>query len=128
MAEKMTTELKFLLQRERVPDDIQRIMGEAGVHIVKQFAVLVKDADEMRELAKGSFQLGECKDLAGKVKLSCLICAFNAAKARSEETDNMDAEAEVRALPKVIPGKDYLAMRPAFKEEYWELTDDLAPG
>ena len=103
MAANASAELKFLLNKEEVPEPIQVVMFAAGVRTVKQLASLVKDADDMRELAKDSFGLADNKDLATKVQLSCLICAFNAAKARSTEMDKLDAENELRSLPKVVP-------------------------
>ena len=128
MAADASAELKFLLKREEVPDAIQVVMFTAGVRTVKQLASLVKDANEMRELAQDSFGLGDPKDLATKVQLSCLICAFNAAKARSTEMDKLDAENELRSLPKVVPTNDFLAMRAAFKTKYWSLDDNRTPG
>ena len=44
-------DLKFLFMKEEVHEEIQIKLIEAGVTSVKQFASLVKDADEMRELA-----------------------------------------------------------------------------
>ena len=51
MAAQPSAELKFLLNREEVPDNIQNTLFEAGVRTVKQFGALVKDTDELRELA-----------------------------------------------------------------------------
>ena len=128
MAVEASAELKFLLNKEEVPDEYQKALITAGVKTVKQLASLVKDADEMRELAKENFGLGDPKDLATKVKLSCLICAFNAAKARATEMDRMDAENELRSQPKVVPANDFLAMRNAFKAKYWSLEGSKTPG
>ena len=80
MSVEASAELKFLMAREGVPEETQQKLYTAGVRTVKQFASLVKDADGMRDLALRSFGL-EGQDLETKVKVSCLICAFNAAKA-----------------------------------------------
>ena len=127
MAVQPSAELKFLLNREEVPETIQSTLFEAGVRTIKQFGALVKDTDELRELAKDSFNL-DGKDLKSKVQLSCLVCAFTAAKARANETDKLDAENEVRSLPKTIPGNDFMAMRKAFQAKFWELDDTRTPG
>ena len=52
-------DLKFLFSKEEVHEDIQKNLNDAGVTSVKQFASLVKDADEMRELAAAQFGLGD---------------------------------------------------------------------
>ena len=121
-------DLIFLFAKEEVHADIQTKLIEAGVTSVKQFASLVKDADEMRELASDSFGLGDMKQLANKVRMSNLICAYNASKARSVEIDKIDAENEVRQVPKVIAGRDFLTMRAAFKEKHGALDDERCPA
>ena len=121
-------DLKFLFSKEEVADDIQKNLIDAGVTSIKQFASLVKDADEMRELAADQFGLGDLKILANKVKMSILICAYNAAKARSSEVDKVDAENDVRQVPKTIAGRDFLTMRAAFKDKYGPLEDERCPA
>jgi hypothetical protein len=127
MASGASAELKFLMNRESVDSAVQDLVVNAGVKTVKHFASLAKDTEDMRDLAKQHFGLGETS-LATKVNLSCLICAFNSAKARAAEMDKLDAENEVRAQPKVIPSSDFLAMREAFKSKYWPLEDSRTPA
>ena len=127
MSVEASAELKFLMAREGVPEETQQKLYTAGVRTVKQFASLVKDADGMRDLALRSFGL-EGQDLETKVKVSCLICAFNAAKARATEMDRLDAENEVRSLPKVVPANDFFAMKSAFVTKHWALDKSRTPG
>ena len=47
-----TTELKFLMEKEGVADDILTKLVDAGVTTVKQLSVLVGSVEEMREVAK----------------------------------------------------------------------------
>ncbi len=42
--------------------------------------------------------------------------------------DKLDAENELRSVPRVIPTNDFLAMRLAFKARYWGLDDSRTPG
>ena len=121
-------DLKFLFMKEEVHEDIQKQLIDSGVTSVKQFAALVKDADEMRELAADQFGLGDMKILANKVKMSNLVCAYNSSKARSSEIDKVDAENDVRQVPKIIAGRDFLTMRAAYKAKYGNLDDDRCPA
>ena len=57
-----------------------------------------------------------------------MICAYNSAKARSSEADKVDAENDVRSLPKPTPGTNFLATKAAFKAKYLDLDDTRAPG
>ena len=82
----------------------------------------------MRDLAADSFGLGDMKVLANEVKMSNLICAYNASKARSVEMDKVDAESDVRQVPKTIAGRDFLTMRAAFKDKCGPLEDERCPA
>ena len=121
-------DLKFLFMKEEVHQEIQDKLIEAGVTSVKQFAALVKDADELRELAADSFGLGDMRALANKVKMSNLVCAHNASKARSAEFDKMDAEKNARQVSKMIARRDFLAMRASFEDKYGPLDDEKCPA
>ena len=71
-----TAELKFLMAKEEVADDIVTKLVDAGITTVKQLGVLAKDADELRAIAKDDLGI-DASNLAGKVKLSHLLCAYN---------------------------------------------------
>ena len=82
----------------------------------------------MREIAADNFGLGDPKILSNKVKMSNLLCAYNASKARSVEMDKVDAESDVRQVPKTIAGRDFLTMRAAVKDKYGPLEDERCPA
>ena len=126
-ADKPSADLIFLYEKEGVHKDITDKLTAAEVFTTKQFAVLVDTAEELRTLAKESFGV-DSKDLAGKVKLSKLVCAWNSAKARAVEQDKTEAEAQVRSLAKPIQGNDYTSMRKFFKDKHWKLEDSRAPS
>ena len=126
-ASKPSADLIFLYEKEGVHKDITDKLTGAEVFTTKQFAVLVDSAEELRTLAKESFGV-DSKDLAGKVKLSKLVCAWNSAKARAVEQDKTEAEAQVRSLTKPIQGNDYTSMRKFFKDKHWKLEDSKAPS
>ena len=114
------------MKKEDVSDVVVDKLVAAGVTTTRQFAVLVANPDELRTLAAAELGI-DPKDLAGKVKMSHLLCAFNAAKARAAEADKVDAENITRNLPKVMPVNDYNAMRKTFEDKYWKLDDGKAP-
>ena len=83
--------------------------------------------EELREMCKADFGIVS-KDLAGKVKVSRLICAWSSAKARAVEQARTEAAAQVRNLAKPVPTKAYNGMRKLFKEQWWKLDDSKAPS
>ena len=127
MSNTITAELRFLFDKERVAEDIVTTLVGAGVTTVRQLAVLTATPEEMRELLKDSFKI-DSTTLEGKVKISNVLCAYNAAKSRATETDRADAEAQTRNLPKTVPVNDYNSMRKSFATKFWKLCDSKAPG
>ena len=128
MAAQANTDLKFLLTKEEVSEAVQTTLYEAGVTTVKQFAALVKDEEELRALGATTFGLGDMTTLANKVKMANLLCAYNAAKARTSELYKVDAENEVRMVPKVVLANDFNALRTTYKVKYGALEDSRTPG
>ena len=122
-----SADLAFLFAKEKVDADISDKLVAAGVVTMKQFAVLVDTNEELRDLCKKSFGL-DTADLQGKVKVSKLICAWGAAKARATEQDKTEAEAQVRNLAKQVPTNDFNAMRKGFKDRHWKLDDAKCPS
>ena len=62
-----STELIYLLEKEKVDAEVKTKLEEAGITTVRQFAALVQNADEMRALAKASFGMAD-GDLLGKAR------------------------------------------------------------
>ena len=77
---------------------------------VKQFAVLCKVVEEMRETAVKELRL-EMKTLKDKAKLSKLLVAFEIGKARSSRMAELEGEAAVKELPKALPMPDFQGMK-----------------
>ena len=124
---KMSPELAFLLEREKIEEAIVEQFVAAGILTLKHFACLVPDREGMRKLAVTSFGLSD-GDLIGMGKIARLICAWETAQTRSIEVNKMDAELEVRGQPKAVLANDYSAMKRAFEKQYWTLCDEKTPA
>jgi hypothetical protein len=74
--EEASSDLKFLFDKEGVDRLTQARLYEAGVHTVKQLAVLCKDVDELRGMAKEALDIDPTKGLREKAKLSRFFGGF----------------------------------------------------
>ena len=92
-------ELLFLLRKEKVDDEITKVLVDAGVTSVKTFANLAGDAEAMRKIIADDLKV-PTDGLANKVKTATLISAWSAARARSDEVVKVDAIQEVADRPK----------------------------
>ena len=127
MATEPNSEFLFLLRREKVGDDVMGRLTEAGVVSVKLLANLAKDADDLRAIAESDLGLGGT-DLATRVKMASLICAYSSARARAAEFDKVDAEREVLDRPKVLLVSEYDGMKTAFEKTHWVLSLEKSPA
>ena len=117
--EEASSDLKFLFDKEGVDRMVQAKLYDAGVFTVKQFAVLCKDMDELREMSKDSLGIDPSKGLKDKAKLSKVLVAFEVAKARSTRLAELDGDASAREVPKSLPATDSRGMRDSFEKMYW---------
>jgi hypothetical protein len=122
------SDFKFLLDRENVETAIQTQIYAAGILTVKQFAAVVDDKTELRQVMKESFGLDGNANLGTRVSVSKVLVAWTSARARALKMADAEGEAESRNLPKDISSGDYHSMRTVFEERFWELTDRELPG
>ena len=116
------------MDKEKVDRNIQARLYDAGVLSVKQFAVMFKDIEDLRETAKESLGVDTTKGLKEKAKLSSLLVAFETAKNRQTKMAEMEGEAVARQLPKTLPSTDYRGMRDAFHKKFWTLDETRVPS
>ena len=107
---------------------IQTKLYAAGILTVKQFAAVVDDKTELRQVMKDSFGLDSGANLDTRVSVSKVLVAWTSARARALKMADAEGEAESRNLPKDISSGDYHSMRTVFEERFWELTDRELPG
>ena len=118
---------EFFLKREQIDDYVIQKLELAGVMSIRHCACLLPDQEAMRKLAKVSLGYGD-DDLARAAKVVRLLCAWDVAKMRTSEVNNMDAENEVRGQPKTISSNDLVGMKEAFEKQFWQLSDQKTPG
>ena len=111
---KANSDLRFLLDREQVGEELQAMLFEADVTTVRTFGALAADATELRALAKSDFGIDYQGGLKHKVQVSKLVCCWESARRRSAKMDEADQERELMNKPKQVLVSDYQAMRNAF--------------
>ena len=123
----VTSELTFLMSREKVDDEVTQKLVDAGIETVKQLAALVSTQEDLTASAKNSLGSGN-EDLAQMAKLSRLVCAWNVAKNRTDKVAEMEGVNSASDLPKKLMVNDFSAMKGAFENEHWPLSDRKTPA
>ena len=125
---KMSSDLKFLFDKEEVTDAVQIKIADAGITNMRTFAAFAKDADDLRAVAKSDLDLDPAEGLAKRVTLSKLVVAWETARKRTDKTAEIQAEAEARDVPKRLTTPDYRAMRTLYEKTHGELDESNAPA
>ena len=123
-----TSELKFLLSKEDIPDLYQAMLYHVGVTTISKFASLCKDQDELRKLLKEELGLDADAGLKQRVQVASFICAFRNAGTRTDEIAKFEGEQEARQQTKNLPQSEFLAMKSAFENKWWKLEDVDTPA
>ena len=117
-------DLKFLMDKEGVDREVQARLYLAGVDSVKQLAVVFKDADDLRKLAKDSLDVDPEGSLPERAKLAKLVVAMERAKLRSFKEAEYDSIAHAKGTPKPLSVTDHQGMKDSFEAKLWELAED----
>ena len=123
-----TSELKYLLSKEAIPDRYQAPLYHVGVTTVAKFASFCKDQDELRKILKEEIGLDSETGLRERVQVASFICAFRSASTRTEEIAKYEGEQEARQQTKNLPQSEYLAMKASFEAKWWKLEDVDLPA
>ena len=122
------SDLRFLMDREKVDETVQAKLYISGVSTVRQFAVMFANVDDLRDVLMADFGLDPAAGLADRVKISRVLVAWETAKGRAAKSIEIDRECEMRGEPKVILASDYQGMKATFENRFWELEDGKTPS
>lgn len=122
-----TSDLKFMMDRQGVPVDLQAKIYNAGALSIAQFACLFKDTEDIRATLKSELGV-EQVTLASKAVASKLLVVWQRAKARSEKLAELEGERELRREPKPLQANDFHSMKAAFEAKFWELENKSVPA
>ena len=123
-----SSDLKFLLAREEVDEDIQAKMFHVGITSMAKSATIAEDEKELKTLLKESFSLDSTTDILARVKVASITVAFKAARARTEKVAEIEGELQTKRMQKPLSAHEYQSMRMAWEGKYWPLDDSQTPG
>ena len=87
--EKGGSELKFLLERNKVDAELQAFLYHSEVTTLGVFVSFVKDSDELKQVVKDSFDIDATSSLANRVRVANLLVAFQLAQGRVTEQSKL---------------------------------------
>ena len=128
MAPTANADFMHLMSGAKVPKELVDKFVEAGVDNVRDFAAAFKDVEDLHRIVKKEFGLDPDASQGERMKVARLAVAWETAKGRSAKMVELEAEAESRKEPKHVPTQDHKAMKKAFEDQHWTLTDEGTPS
>ena len=122
------SELKFLMNKEGVSEDLQAQFMHSGVTSVRLLSAFAKDEAELTQLVADYFGVKQSDGIPQRVMVAKLMLAFTSAKTRTQEATKHESALEARHLPKEISNNACNGMRGAFESKWWPLEDEQVPS
>ena len=126
--EKGSSDLKFLLAREEVTEDLQAKLFHVGITTVAKFSTIAENQAELKQVLKDDFGLDSSADLQARVLVASVLVAFQSSRARTERFAEIEGDLNAKRLQKPLATSDYQAMRKAWETKWWPLEESQAPG
>ena len=125
---KVSGELRYLWSSNEIPERIMAGLQLSGFGTMDMFSGLSDDKAGVVTVMRAGFNIDDTVSLANKALVVKVWNAVNAAKKRRSKQDEVDAEARVSRLPKLLPRTDYGRMKMAFEGAHEELEEKLTPS
>ena len=126
---KGSTDFRYLLTQNRVPEKFQVTLFRAGIDTVAKFSASFKDEADLKSVLAKDFSIEpEASLMASRALAAAFVVAWRAAQARTREQADREAASEMREWAKPIPQTEYMAMRQAFAQKFGEPEDKHVPA
>ena len=126
--EKGSSELRFLLERNNVDNDLQAMLFHTGVVSLPVLATIATSASELKDLVRDEFGVDSTKGLVERVKVANLLVAWENATVRSKKQSEIEGELSTKHLIKPMSSADYINMRQTWEARFWMLDDEFVPA
>lgn len=126
--EKGSSEIRFLMERNNVDNDIQAMLYHSGICTLPVLATIASSAGELKTLVKDEFGVDSDANLAARVRVANLIVAWENATVRARKQSEVEGELGTKHLVKPITNSDYIAMRQSWETRYWPIEEEYVPA
>ena len=87
-----SSDLRFLLQCQRIEDDHQRKLFSAGVDTLDKFSAFATGEPDLLAALKDEFGLDSSASLASRGQMASFVAAWKASKVRVQRQAEVEAE------------------------------------
>ena len=123
-----SSDLRFTLSRNDVPDDLQASFFTNGVTNVAKFSSFFRDEADLIQVLANSFNLDSNASLTNRAQVAAVICSWNETRTKAKRQAEVEAEMDTREWTKPIPTGDYVQIRNAFQSVMGQIEDKVTPA
>ena len=125
---KFDSALEFLLDKKKIPMEYKAKLLGIRINTMSKFAMLDETRAQIRSMLTTEWGFDPSKVPEARGINASFIDAWETAVTRITKEREEAAVARASNLPRTIPSGDLLALRKAFKNNHFELKDELAPS
>ena len=123
-----SSDLRFTLSRNDVPDEMQAHFFENGVTTVGKFSSFFRDEADLVNVLRDDFNVDAANALADRAKVASVICSWKDAVTKAKRQAEVEAEMNSREWTKPIPVGDYVQLRNVFQNAVGHVEDRVLPS
>ena len=124
--EAASTDLSYLFAKEGVSEEVQLLFFHVGVTTPAKFATFAADAKDLKDVLKAGFKLDSSVNIAQRVAVAAVMCAFATATVRTEKRAELEGELEARRMTKPLSSNEWSSMKTLWETCWWPLEDRYA--
>eukprot|EP00435_Cladocopium_sp_Y103_P032099 s929_g8.t1 len=123
-----SSDLRFTLSRNDVPDEVQAHFFENGVTTVNKFSSFFRSEDDLVQVLRTDFNLDSAASLADRARVASVICSWKDTLTKAKRQSEVEAEMGTREWTKPIPVGDYVQLRNFFQKTMGQIEDRVMPS
>ena len=125
---KGNADLKFLMERNEVPQEVSAMWFHAGVTSLEKFASIAKNVEDLVKVLKEYLGIDQEESLERRVQVAAVTCAWTNARTRMQRAAEVEAEMDTKEWRKPIATSEWMAMRSGLEKAVGTLDERLTPA
>ena len=123
-----SSDLKFLLEKHNVDNDIQALLFHVGIRSIPVLATFATTTPELKDIVRDDFGVDSAASIQNRVRVANLLVAWETATTRTRKQSEIEGELQSKNLIKPMANSEYTSMIQAWEKRFWELDDDVIPA
>ena len=123
-----SSDLRFTLGRNDVPEEMQAHFFENGVTNVNKFSSFFRDEADLINVLRTDFNVDAAASLQDRAKVAAIICSWKETVTKAKRQAEVEAEMNSREWTKPIPTGDYVQLRNYFQKNVGIVEDRVMPS